>query len=235
MSCTLNNHNPLIDSLVPVLGICGLLQGQNLQILCHHPSLNKTMAKTLRNMKRGRLISLWKHDFINNKSRCTEPLAFLQGIKKEYTSCRVMCTKTDSKEKGYIYIDNKMSSEAIENSAWACRLANENGYLSWCRNSYLMTGVGVGMLYKGQTAVAELAGYSSMLLAGVNVSWGTYIFIYNLIFLKDRVGMTGGFVALQSLAAILHAIVYVMVLIVFAAESDKYFQKHSKENQIKND
>lgn len=33
------------------------------------------------------------------------------------------------------------------------------GYLSWCRNFYLMIGVGVGMLYKGYSVVVELVGY----------------------------------------------------------------------------
>lgn len=85
------------------------------------------------------------------------------------------------------------------------------------------------MLYKGHSAVAELAGYSAMFLAGVNVLWGTYLFVYNLIYLRDRVGMSGGFVALQTLSAIVHAVLYVMILIVFSAESDKYFQHHPKE------
>lgn len=69
-----------------------------------------------------------------------------------------------------------------------------------------------------------------MFLAGVNVLWGTYLFVYNLIYLRDRVGMSGGFVALQTLSAIVHALLYVMILIVFAAESDKYFQHHPKES-----
>ncbi|XP_048737885.2 transmembrane protein 160-like [Ostrea edulis] len=183
------------------------------------------MAKTLRNLKTLRRILPWEHEF----SLCHSRSKHLSATLGQRICCRVMCTKTDSKEKGYIYVDNKMSTEAIENSAWSCRLANENGYLSWCRNAYLMTGVGVGMLYKGQTAVAELAGYSAMFLAGVNVLWGTYVFVYNLLYLKDRVGMTGGFVALQTLSAIAHAILYAMILIVFSAESDKYFQQHSKE------
>lgn len=69
-----------------------------------------------------------------------------------------------------------------------------------------------------------------MFLAGVNVLWGTYLFVYNLIYLRDKVGMSGGFVALQTLSAIVHALLYVMILIVFAAESDKYFQHHPKES-----
>lgn len=72
---------------------------------------------------------------------------------------------------------------------------------------------------------------AAMSMAGVNVLWGTYVFIYNLFFLKERVGMSGGFVALQTLSCIIHAVLYVMILIVFAAESDKYFQEHPKEKK----
>ncbi|XP_022332793.2 uncharacterized protein LOC111130261 [Crassostrea virginica] len=187
------------------------------------------MTAIFRNLQRQ---CLPVKSFLSTCQVTKEPsAALLEGLPNHGLFCRIMCTKTDSneKDKSYIYINNKMSSEAIENSAWACRLANENGYLSWCRNSYLMTGIGVGMLYRGQSAVAELAGYSAMSLAGVNVLWGTYVFIYNLFFLKERVGMSGGFVALQTLSCIIHAVLYVMILIVFAAESDKYFQKHPKE------
>ncbi|KAK3093604.1 hypothetical protein FSP39_018013, partial [Pinctada imbricata] len=96
-----------------------------------------------------------------------------------------------------------------------------SGYLSWCRNSYLLTAAGVTMLYHSQSEKALLCGYGAIFLSGVSLSWGSLMFIYNLSFLRRRVNMSLWFVMLQSAAAIFHCLVFLAVIVVFSEESDK--------------
>lgn len=81
----------------------------------------ETMARTLRSLQTIRqCVSLGS--FLTSHHTATEhSTVMLSRVRTQNQSYRIMCTNPDSKDKGYIYINNKMSSEAIENSAWVCR------------------------------------------------------------------------------------------------------------------
>lgn len=77
----------------------------------------------------------------------------------------------------------------VSESAWALRLANENGFLSWCRNCYLSTAVGVGMEAEGSN-IASCAYQAVFLVAGLNLTIGTSIFIFNILKLRHQIGLS---------------------------------------------
>ena len=83
-------------------------------------SVAKTMTAIFRNLQRQ---CLPVKSLLSTCQVTKEPSpALLEGLQNHGLFSRIMCTKTDSneKDKSYIYINNKMSSEAIENSAWVC-------------------------------------------------------------------------------------------------------------------
>lgn len=116
----------------------------------------------------------------------------------------------------------------LSDSALACRLANENGYLSWCRNSYLLTGVAVGMLSHGTNHFTDLAGYVTFLTAGLNISWGSIVYIYNLMAHRKRVQMSLPITALTVAGVLLNFCLFISVLLVFAADCDPSLMTHRK-------
>ncbi|XP_046579816.1 uncharacterized protein LOC124287356 [Haliotis rubra] len=80
--------------------------------------------------------------------------------------------------------------QGATDAAWAIRLANENGYLSWCRNTYLASAVACGMQAEGTLEVSQLAAQGVFLLAGINMTWGTINFIIYILKLRQRMGMS---------------------------------------------
>ncbi|KAL5008374.1 hypothetical protein ScPMuIL_013955 [Solemya velum] len=105
----------------------------------------------------------------------------------------------------------------VPDSAWACRLANENGYLSWCRNTYLASAVGVAMIVEGQTTMAEYTGDATLLIAAINMAWGTWSFIYNIVVQRKRVQMSIPIVLFNIFAAVGHLILWMAVIFTYAA------------------
>jgi hypothetical protein len=111
----LKNPNSLI-SIVEYYKILFIAGDIDLKHLKWQTRFTEVMTKTLRNLTTLRLLLPWEHDSALCISRCKDLPATCTHGPRAFR--RVMCTKTDSKEKGYIYVDNKMSTEAIENSAW---------------------------------------------------------------------------------------------------------------------
>lgn len=106
-------------------------------------------------------------------------------------------------------------------SAWAVRLANENGYLSWCRNTYLTTVVAIAMLGQGTTAMAQHAAEGAFFVAGMNLTWGTTHFIYNLLYLRRQVGMSVLGALLQVSMATFHLVLWFMLCVLYISYSDE--------------
>ncbi|XP_014673848.1 PREDICTED: uncharacterized protein LOC106814082 [Priapulus caudatus] len=79
---------------------------------------------------------------------------------------------------------------------WVVRLANENGYLSWCRNSFLLTVVGVAAWVHEYVYFAKEVAIGMFLLAGINLCVGTGIFFYHNIVLYRIMHMSGPFLLL---------------------------------------
>lgn len=80
----------------------------------------ETMTRTLRSLQTIRQC-LPLGSFLTSHHTATEhTTVMLSRVRTQNQSYRIMCTNPESKDKGYIYINNKMSSEAIENSAWVC-------------------------------------------------------------------------------------------------------------------
>lgn len=106
-------------------------------------------------------------------------------------------------------------------SAWAVRLANENGYLSWCRNTYLTTVVAIAMLGEGTTAMALHAAEGAFFVAGMNLTWGTTHFIYNLLYLRRQVDMSVLGALLQVSMATFHLVLWFMLCALYISYSDE--------------
>ncbi|KAK7476248.1 hypothetical protein BaRGS_00032524 [Batillaria attramentaria] len=116
--------------------------------------------------------------------------------------------------------DDRRKKEPTPDSGWAVRLANENGYLSWCRNTYLTTVVAIAMLGEGTTAMSQHAAEGAFFVAGVNLTWGTYHFIYNVLHLRRRMAMSIPGAFLQVSMASLHLVLWFMICILYIGYPD---------------
>lgn len=105
-------------------------------------------------------------------------------------------------------------------SGWAVRLANENGYLSWCRNTYLTTVVAIAMLGEGTTLMSQHAAEGAFFVAGINLTWGTYHFVYNILCLRRRIGMSLLGALLQVSMATLHLMLWFMICLLYIGYSE---------------
>ncbi|XP_076464261.1 uncharacterized protein LOC143296295 [Babylonia areolata] len=104
---------------------------------------------------------------------------------------------------------------------WALRLANENGYLSWCRNTYLTTVVSLAMMEEGNTTLTEQAAKGALVVAALNLSWGTYHYIYNTVRLRRQTGMSSVGVGAHSSLALLHLMLWFMVCAAFLGNTEE--------------
>ncbi|KAL8589755.1 hypothetical protein ACOMHN_027263 [Nucella lapillus] len=89
------------------------------------------------------------------------------------------------------------------------------GYLSWCRNTYLTTVVALAMMEEGKTAIAEQAAEGALVVAALNLSWGTYQYIHNVVKLRHLTGTSPLGVGAYSSLALLHLGLWVMVCATF--------------------
>ncbi|KAK7104286.1 uncharacterized protein [Littorina saxatilis] len=116
---------------------------------------------------------------------------------------------------------------------WGVRLSNDNAYLSWCRNTYLSTVVGIAMMGEGTTVLAQQAGEGAFFLAGMNLSWGTIQFIYNTFHLRQAMGMSmfGGLLHISF--AVIHFILWFMVCMLYIGYSDESDMRAVEEEDRK--
>uniref|UniRef100_A0A0B7AAA8 Uncharacterized protein n=1 Tax=Arion vulgaris TaxID=1028688 RepID=A0A0B7AAA8_9EUPU len=112
------------------------------------------------------------------------------------------------------------------------RLVNENSFLSWCRNAYLSSVVGVAMITEGTTALAQNAGIGALVVGTMNLFWGTTCHISNLIRLRHVTGMSSFILLLNILGSLLHCLLWIFVLICyigFLDETNAFEHKHTVE------
>ncbi|XP_071079938.1 transmembrane protein 160-like [Haliotis cracherodii] len=107
------------------------------------------------------------------------------------------------------------STQGPTDSAWAIRLANENGYLSWCRNTYLASAVACGMQAEGTLEVSQLAAQGVFLLAGINMTWGTINFIIYILQLRQRMGMSLVASLINITGATFHLLVWLALVTMY--------------------
>ncbi|XP_067680829.1 transmembrane protein 160-like [Haliotis asinina] len=105
--------------------------------------------------------------------------------------------------------------QGVTDAAWAIRLANENGYLSWCRNTYLASAVACGMQAEGTLEVSQLAAQGVFLLAGINMTWGTINFIIYILKLRQRMGMSLLASLINITGAIFHLLVWLALVTMY--------------------
>lgn len=105
-------------------------------------------------------------------------------------------------------------------AAWALRLSNENNYLSWCRNTYLTTVVGIAMLGEGASLLAQHAAEGAFFVAGVNLLWGTGQLFYNVFYLRRRMEMSWIWAILYLSMATLHLLLWLMVCLLYIGYTD---------------
>ncbi|XP_046352205.2 transmembrane protein 160-like isoform X2 [Haliotis rufescens] len=106
-------------------------------------------------------------------------------------------------------------SQGATDLAWAIRLANENGYLSWCRNTYLASAVACGMQAEGTLEVSQLAAQGVFLLAGINLTWGTINFIIYILQLRQRMGMSLVASLINITGATFHLLVWLALVTMY--------------------
>ncbi|XP_076442889.1 transmembrane protein 160-like isoform X4 [Babylonia areolata] len=109
----------------------------------------------------------------------------------------------------------------LSDSAQVLRFANENGFLSWCRNSYLTTVVAIAMMAEGTTPLALQAAEGAFFVSGLNLTWGTYHYIYNLLRLRRKMGMSAVGALMYFSMAVLHLGLWFVVCTLFLGYTDE--------------
>ncbi|KAK3796438.1 hypothetical protein RRG08_026693 [Elysia crispata] len=115
-------------------------------------------------------------------------------------------------------------------SQMSIRLVNENSFLSWCRNAYLSTVVGVAMMAEGASALAQSAGLGALLVGTMNLAWGTGCHVTNLVRLRHVSGMSGLTLFLHLVGSSLHCILWAFVLICYIGFLDESRQPAGDED-----
>ncbi|XP_036359856.1 uncharacterized protein LOC115213145 isoform X1 [Octopus sinensis] len=97
----------------------------------------------------------------------------------------------------------------------AVRLANENGYLSWNRNGYLATAVGVAMQAEAKMPLSGVASEVLFSIAGANLTIGCAIFIFNVWKLHPQIGLSQTGVYCAILLSVVHVILWFFAFLTF--------------------
>ncbi|RUS91439.1 hypothetical protein EGW08_000763 [Elysia chlorotica] len=101
------------------------------------------------------------------------------------------------------------------------RLVCENGFLSWCRNTYISAVVGVAMMGEGASALAQSAGLGALLVGAMNLAWGTGCHVTNLVRLRHVSGMSRVTLFLHVSGSLLHCALWAFVLVCFIGFLDE--------------
>ncbi|CAH1791897.1 unnamed protein product [Owenia fusiformis] len=117
-----------------------------------------------------------------------------------------------------VYQRSKIQSEG----GWMIRLANENGYLSWCRNTYLASAVAVACFSQGSAVpYAPYAADILFLMGGLNLTLGTVTYVSQLVQLRDVIYMSRLTTLTHSSMAILHLLLWFTAVIVYMGYGDE--------------
>lgn len=133
--------------------------------------------------------------------------------------------KSHAKKRRYLLHDTEEEVRLLAHThsdiGWGVRLSAENGYLSWMRNTYIMTLAGVAMLNSSIAPLSPVAGAGVFLVAGLNMLCGSLSFIYNLHKLKKEEHISGPGSLLCQLLTVVHLFLWCSILLVFLPDLDK--------------
>ncbi|KAL3873172.1 hypothetical protein ACJMK2_036320 [Sinanodonta woodiana] len=146
------------------------------------------------------------------KSHNIDPLMWRQPL--TLLSCRQYAIRKDHISESS---EGKKQS-LLQDTALAVRLATENGYLSWCRNCYLMTMVALMMSGQSHNLLSHHAAVAAFGLAGINLVFGTISFLHGLVVQRQKVQMTYMTVFITSVLAVFHFLLWTSIMIIFVAE-----------------
>jgi len=125
---------------------------------------------------------------------------------------------------------NKNSQNQKVLDEMSIRLLNENGFLSWCRNAYLCTAVGLAMISETSTPLGQTAGAVAIGVGCMNIFWGTSCHVTNLLRLRNVTGMSNFFLFLNVCGSMLHCCLWLMVLVCYIGFVDE--KREAKEQEI---
>ncbi|ESO83573.1 hypothetical protein LOTGIDRAFT_236580 [Lottia gigantea] len=123
-------------------------------------------------------------------------------------------------------------------SAMGVRLANENGYLSWCRNAYLSCSVAVMMTHLGNgNLLLHYAASGALVVSLLNLVTGTTGYIVQLLALKHSVGMSMFSTLLNISFAVIHLCAWLIVIFLFLAypENELVVIELEKKDNVSDD
>lgn len=115
----------------------------------------------------------------------------------------------------------KILAHTHSDIGWGVRLSAENGYLSWMRNTYIMTLAGVAMINSQVAPLAPLTGSGVFLVAGLNMMVGSVSFIYNLRKLRKEKHISSLGVRVFQVLVCLHLLLWCSILLVFLPDLEK--------------
>ncbi|XP_033735015.1 uncharacterized protein LOC117323709 [Pecten maximus] len=112
--------------------------------------------------------------------------------------------------------DTSLSTpEKLSDSSLNCRLAAENGFLSWTRNGYISCVAGCALLQHVQTEAMVDAVFGVFLISYMNMSCGTAVYLWNLLSMRKRVQMTSVLTLLYITLTLAHFMIYTVAMVVF--------------------
>lgn len=111
-------------------------------------------------------------------------------------------------------------AQNLEDQAWALRTSIENVYLSWVRNTYILTVAGVTIYTQITIPLAEEAAVLLLFSGAINLTTGTLLYIYNILSQRRRIRMSGlGSFTLSSLAGI-HVLMWLGAMMLYLGYID---------------
>ncbi|XP_069118256.1 transmembrane protein 160-like [Argopecten irradians] len=112
------------------------------------------------------------------------------------------------------------TAEKLADSTLNCRLAAENGFLSWTRNGYISCVAACALLTHVQTEAMVDAVFGVFLISYMNMSCGTAVYLWNLLSMRKRVQMSSATALLYITLVLAHFLVYTVAMVVFLNDFD---------------
>ncbi|GFR90561.1 transmembrane protein 160 [Elysia marginata] len=94
-------------------------------------------------------------------------------------------------------------------------------FLSWCRNCYISTVAGVAMMTEGASTFAQSAGLGALMVATMNLVWGTGCHVTNLVRLRNVSGMSSVTLFFHVAGSSLHCVLWAFVLLCYIGFLDE--------------
>ncbi|OWF35174.1 uncharacterized protein LOC110443264 [Mizuhopecten yessoensis] len=116
--------------------------------------------------------------------------------------------------------DHDSPPEKLSDSSLNCRLAAENGYLSWTRNAYISCVAGCALLTHVQTESMVDAVFGILFISWMNMTCGTAVYTWNLLSMRRRVQMSGPLTFFYLTMVLLHFMIFTAAMVVNHADFD---------------